>query len=78
MGPHLSYGLQWGQDMNLQLLSTTVFLAELGGKTRLAIIAFASDARASKPAVSGAVSAALVPGSTIGVSTLLRSPGPHA
>lgn len=63
--------------MDLKLFSTvfaTVFLAELGDKTQLATLTFASDERHSRMAVFLGAASALVASAALGVlgGTLLR------
>jgi len=63
--------------MDLKLFSTvfaTVFLAELGDKTQLATLTFASDERHSRLAVFLGAASALVASAALGVlgGTLLR------
>ncbi len=56
--------------MNVRLFATvftTIFLAELGDKTQLATLLYASDASKSKPTIFVAAAGALVLTSALGV-----------
>jgi putative Ca2+/H+ antiporter (TMEM165/GDT1 family) len=52
---------------------TTVFIAELGGKTQLATLLFAADRQASKLTVFAGASLALVVAVGIGLWTLAKA-----
>ncbi len=54
--------------MGLYAVFVTVFLAELGDKTQLATLLFASDTRMSRPGVFVAASAALLLSTLIAVA----------